>query len=166
MNSTPNGFSLTCLRLLRGTVCMAMLCGVAGMANGSPGDTELISVTATSSEAAGLSNLEGNRVISADGRFVVFGSEASTLVPDDSGLTGDVFVRDRQTGQTQRVSVAPSGEEGNDWSGQPCISANGRFVAFTSRASNLVAGDHNNDWDVSRRICGSCQVMMRCGSTQ
>jgi len=60
----------------------------------------------------------------------------------------DVFVRDRHTGVTERVSVAPDGSGGNQASGSPSISADGRFVAFHSRASNLVPGDTNGSYDV------------------
>jgi Tol biopolymer transport system component len=86
--------------------------------------------------------------ISADGRFVVFTSDASNLVPGDTNGTWDVFVHDRQTGQTTMVSVAPDGTPGNGRSIGVSISGDGRFVAFMSEASNLVAGDTNGTWDV------------------
>jgi hypothetical protein len=84
--------------------------------------------------------------ISADGRFVAFCSGAYNLVPGDTEWWLDVFVHDRQTGWTERVSVDSSGEQGWGHSQQPCISADGQFVAFWSNSSNLVAGDTNN-WD-------------------
>ena len=59
----------------------------------------------------------------------------------------DVFVHDRQTGQTTRVSVASDGTQGNDHSFVSSLSADGRYVAFTSLASNLVAGDTNGTSD-------------------
>ena len=68
--------------------------------------------------------------ISADGRFVAFGSDATNLVPGDTNGSDDVFVRDRQTGTTRRVSVGPGGVQGNGASFDPAISADGRFVAF------------------------------------
>jgi Tol biopolymer transport system component len=86
--------------------------------------------------------------ISAHGRFVAFYSDASNLVAGDTNGTGDVFVRDRRAQLTRRVSVGPGGQQANDFSGDPAISADGRFVAFVSVASNLVAGDTNNAWDV------------------
>ena len=86
--------------------------------------------------------------ISADGRFVAFSSDASNLVPGDTNGRGDVFVHDRQTGTTERVSVDSAGTEGNDLSVAPSISADGQIVAFTSYASNLVSGDTNGDIDV------------------
>ena len=87
--------------------------------------------------------------ISADGRFVAFDSVATNLVPGDTNGAADVFVRDRQTGTTRRVSVGPGGVQGNDVSVTPAISADGRFVAFESLATNLVPGDTN---DAERRL--------------
>ena len=78
--------------------------------------------------------------ISADGRYVAFSSSATNLVPDDTNGEPDVFVHDMQTGKTVRVSVASDGQQGNGYSEAPSISANGRFVVFTSNATNLVAG--------------------------
>ena len=89
--------------------------------------------------------------ISADGRFVAFYSDAANLVAGDGNAAGDVFVRDRKTGKTRRVSVASHGTQGNDTSFAPSISANGRFVAFTSLANNLVAGDTNGASDIFAR---------------
>ena len=83
--------------------------------------------------------------ISADGRFVAFISDATNLVPGDTNGRYDVFVRDRQTGTTRRVSVGPGGVQGNGDSFDPAISADGRFVAFDSYATNLVPGDTNGD---------------------
>lgn len=86
--------------------------------------------------------------VSADGRFVAFHSDASNLVSGDTNDFGDVFVRDRLTGKTERVSVSSAGKQGNAPSDYPGISADGRFVFFNSYASNLVAGDTNENWDV------------------
>ena len=86
--------------------------------------------------------------ISGDGRYVAFDSLSSNLVPADANQTWDVFVHDRQTGSTTRVSVASDGSEGNLFSFDPSISSDGRFVAFHSWASNLVSGDTNDVQDV------------------
>ena len=86
--------------------------------------------------------------LSADGRYVAFASQASNLVTGDTNRTSDVFVRDRQTGATTRVSVGSSGTQGNNSSREPSFSADGRFVAFTSQAGNLVTGDTNGIADV------------------
>lgn len=82
--------------------------------------------------------------ISADGRWVAFGSLASNLVANDTNDVFDTFLHDRQTGTTIRVSIGPGGAQANQSSGEPSISADGRWVAFTSLASNLVGGDTND----------------------
>jgi Tol biopolymer transport system component len=109
------------------------------------GKTEIASVTATGEAGAG-SSLSAS--ISGDGRFVAFLSEAGNLVAGGTAGSVDVFVRDRQTGTTERVSESVTGEAGNGWSGSPAISGDGRFVAFVSEATNLVAGDTNSRRDV------------------
>ena len=81
--------------------------------------------------------------LSADGRFVAFGSRATNLVAGDGNAMNHIFVYDRQTGITTRVSVNLQGGDPNGWSFTPVLSANGRYVAFESEASNLVAGDGN-----------------------
>src|SRR4051794_30658905 len=93
---------------------------------------------------------EPGSVISANGRYVAFASSASNLAPRDTGRE-DVFVRDRKRHKTRRVSVSSTGHEGDRPSYQPSISATGRYVAFTSGASNLVAGDTNREPDVFLR---------------
>ena len=90
----------------------------------------------------------GSPSISANGRFIAFTSHFTNLVPSDTNNTFDVFVHDRTTKKTSRVSVAFDTSQGNLDSFQPKISANGRFVTFSSYASNLVAGDTNNSPDV------------------
>lgn len=86
--------------------------------------------------------------ISADGRYVAFSSNATNLVAGDTNPYEDVFVRDRQTGTTERVSVSTGGAQANNASGHPSISADGRYVAFESLADNLVAGDTNGQSDI------------------
>jgi Tol biopolymer transport system component len=95
--------------------------------------------------------------ISADGRYVAFASDASNLVDGDMNGQTDVFVRNLAAGTTTRVSVSSSGAEGNATSGTPAISADGRYVAFASLASNLIAGDTNgySDVFVRDRITGT-----------
>jgi Tol biopolymer transport system component len=86
--------------------------------------------------------------LSGDGRFVAFASVSTNLVPDDTNNVWDIFVHDRLTGQTSRVSVASDGTQANGGSESPVISGDGRFVAFVSDASNLVPDDTNGDYDV------------------
>jgi archaellum component FlaF (FlaF/FlaG flagellin family) len=87
-------------------------------------------------------------VISGDGRYVAFASRSSNLVPNDTNFDWDVFVHDMQTGSTTRVSVDSAGGQSNGSSTAAAISADGRYVAFHSTASNLVPGDTNNTYDV------------------
>jgi Tol biopolymer transport system component len=88
-------------------------------------------------------------VISANGRFVAFPSEAADLVRHDSNGASDVFVEDRWTGSTTRVSVSASGAQADGASfDPPAISADGRYVAFVSSATNLVPGDTDGVDDV------------------
>ena len=100
--------------------------------------------------------------ISADGRFVAFWSLASNLVAGDTNGSKDVFVRDRQSGTTERASVGSGGAQGNDDSFKPTISADGRFVAFYGFASNLVAGDTNGLGDVFVRDRGVPPIVASC----
>jgi hypothetical protein len=86
--------------------------------------------------------------LSADGRYVAFASDASNLVPGDTNGTLDVFVHDRVTGETSRASVSSYFWQGNGGSWYPSLSADGRYVAFWSWASNLVTGDTNEAADV------------------
>ncbi|MCY2931606.1 MAG: cadherin domain-containing protein, partial [Planctomycetota bacterium] len=85
---------------------------------------------------------------SADGRYVAFESDASNLAAGDTNGAKDIFVRDRLTGATERVSVSSSGEQANGASGAPSISADGRYVLFESVGSNLVSGDTNGRIDI------------------
>lgn len=86
--------------------------------------------------------------LSADGRFVAFSSLASDLVPEDRNGKSDIFVYDRQTGSTSRVSVSLQGGDCDGESMQPALSADGRYVAFKSWATNLVTGDGNGFSDI------------------
>ena len=87
-------------------------------------------------------------MISGDGAFVAFRSLASNLVAGDGNGRWDIFVHQRATGITTRVSVSSAGVEANHDSFSPSISDDGRFVAFRSNASNLVAGDGNARQDI------------------
>jgi Tol biopolymer transport system component len=106
--------------------------------------------TRVSVDSAGI---QGNGIspwvdISGDGRFVVFSSLSTNLVPGDTNGFADVFMHDRQLATTQRLSVSSAGIQGDSLSGAPVISADGRIVAFTSYAANLVPGDTNSTSDI------------------
>jgi Tol biopolymer transport system component len=111
------------------------------------GTTERVSVDSSGPEGDDDSGLYGIG-ISADGRFVVFDSLADNLVAGDTNGTQDLFVRDRSSGTTERVSVATGGAEADSFSLYPSISADGRWVSFLSNATNLVPGDVNGFGDI------------------
>jgi len=127
---------------------------VAGDTNGTydvlvrdrqSGTTERVSVDSAGVQGNGYS-LNGS--ISDDGRYVAFESFASNLVSGDTNGVADIFVHDRQIGETQRVSIDSAGAQGNDASVAPAMSGDGRFVVFMSVAANLVAGDTNGASDI------------------
>jgi Tol biopolymer transport system component len=111
---------------------------------------ERVSVDGGGLEANGASS---SPAISTDGRFVVFASEADNLVAGDSNGVADIFVHDRQTAATTRVSLDSVGAEANGACAHPGISADGSFVVFSSLATNLVAADSNGFEDVFLRDC-------------
>lgn len=109
------------------------------------GETSRISVDGAGSESNGSSS---SARFSADGRFVVFQSNADNLVAGDTNTATDVFLRDLQGGTVSRVSTDSMGAEAGGGSGSPAVSADGRYVAFNSNASNLVADDTNGVSDI------------------
>jgi Tol biopolymer transport system component len=128
-----------------GAACMGAALLALPAAAAGPGSTARVSTATGGEQANGRSFVPA---ISADGRFVAFYSEASNLVSDDTNAARDVFVRNVQTGQTTRLSVSSTGAQANGDSFAPAISADGRYVAFASAASNLVDGDTNDANDV------------------
>jgi hypothetical protein len=88
--------------------------------------------------------------ISDDGRYAVFASLASDVVPGDTNSAMDIFVSETQTGNVARVSTDALGNEGNFGSTNPVISGDGRYITFVSGSSNLVANDTNEDVDFFR----------------
>ncbi len=88
--------------------------------------------------------------LSADGRYLVFTSDAANLVSGDTNGYRDLFLRDNQTGETRRISNGMNGQQANGNSDDPVISGDGGTVVFTSAASNLVSGDNNFRSDVFR----------------
>ncbi|GIK55502.1 MAG: hypothetical protein BroJett015_11650 [Chloroflexota bacterium] len=118
--------------------------------------TPAATITATITEGNSWSAHPG---VSADGRFVVFESNASNLVADDQNNVTDIFVYDRVLGMMQRVSVAGDGSEATHANTQATISADGSLIAFSSQSGNLVPGDTNNRPDifVHNRVTGSTE---------
>ncbi|MBK7642824.1 MAG: PD40 domain-containing protein [Planctomycetes bacterium] len=122
--------------------------------------TERVSVSSSGGQSNGISGVYG-AAISRDGNVVAFESVANNLVPGDTNGAREVFVHDRTTGATERVAVDASGIQGNGSSFYPSLSADGRFVAFTSNATNLVPGDTNGKWDtfVRDRWTGATELV-------
>jgi pimeloyl-ACP methyl ester carboxylesterase len=112
--------------------------------------TERVSVDSNGAQGDGGSG-SGLGSISFDGRYVIFSSDSTNLVSGDTNGVGDVFLRDRQTGTTTRLSVDSGGTEANGLSFFPSISADGHYVVFESFATNLVAGDTNATVDIFLR---------------
>jgi len=109
-----------------------------------PGRTERASVSSAGEQGDGRSgDAVGSLSISGDGRFAAFESSAKNLVPDDTNWNADIFVRDRLSSTTERVSVSSTGGQAILESRRPSISADGRFVAFVSGSPDLVPGDTN-----------------------
>jgi Tol biopolymer transport system component len=122
------------------------LASVAGTASAQAalGD-ELVSRSDGGTRGNGASN---EPVISGDGRYVAFTSGASNLVAGDSNGTSDVFVFDRVAHTLRRASTDANGVQANGASGDPAITPDGRYVAFSSTATNLVAGDTDSARDI------------------
>jgi hypothetical protein len=130
------------------------------------GLTERVSTDSSGAQANGSSSSPS---ISADGRFIGFQSDSTNLVsPDTNGYT-DIFVRDRQTGMTTRISVDSSNVQANGESYKPSISANGRYVAFESQATNLISGDTNGKQDIfvhDLQTGSTLRISVASGGTQ
>ena len=105
------------------------------------GTTSRVSIGPGGAQSGGPSFVHSAHALSGDGRFVTFASEGAELVARDGNGQSDVFIHDRQTGETILVSRGPAGEPGDAASYAPSITADGRFVAFTSEAGNLASGD-------------------------
>lgn len=145
---------------LCGIASIAIMVAAIGVAQSSTGVLELISVSSAGEQGNNASGVGAGFVtpssartaVTPDGRYVAFVSFADNLVPGDTNLSADVFVRDRLTGTTERVSVTSRGREGNGHSGitseRVDISDDGRFVAFDSEATNLARGDDNANAEV------------------
>src|SRR6266404_4977766 len=158
-------------RRVLSSVTLVLLTALWGWSAGAQ-TTERVSVTSGGTEGNGASL---GSALSADGRFVAFDSAATDLVAGDTNGVSDVFVHDRQTGTTERVSVASGGAQGDGSSGligfafPPALSADGRFIAFISSATSLVAGDTNGATDVfvhDRQTGTTARVSVASGGTQ
>ena len=125
-------------------ILSVVVTGISTAALAAP-NTVRINVSSNGTQADGGSTFSA---VSQNGRYVAFDSGATTLIGLDTNGTSDIFVRDRKTGKTRRVSVRSNGTQSNGPSSNPDISGSGRFVAFLSSASNLVPGDTNGVADI------------------
>ncbi len=115
--------------------------------------TEMISLSTAGTQGNGHSGMDPYTIgsypaISYDGRYVAFFSEADNLVPGDTNGEADIFMRDRLSGTTTRISLATNGAQGNGMCLHPWMSYDGRYVVFSSDADNLIPNDTNNATDV------------------
>jgi len=127
----------------------ALVLGVGLGASAAPTLTSIAKASLSSGGTQGDgSNWMTGQAVSADGRYIVFASESTTLVTGDTNGASDIFLRDTVAGTTVRVSEAPGGVEANGTNTEAVISADGAWVAFSSFANNLVAGDTNGLLDI------------------
>jgi hypothetical protein len=153
-------------RVFSAVLSVGVLLAVSGAAEGATAETTLVSVHSDGTQGDNVSSFAS---ISAHGRYVAFTSAASTLVTADTNNGLDVFVHDRRTGATTRVSVRSNGNQANGSSQEPSISGNGRYVAYYSNASNLVRGDTNNKYDAfvhDRQTGKTTRVSVRSNGNQ
>src|SRR5205085_4090794 len=146
-----------------GTV-LAFISRATNLVAGATGGGENVFVrdlkTATTTNVT-KSSLASSPALSADGRVVAFASAAADVVPGDTNGRGDVFAFDREAGTTERLSLGPGGAQGDRDSVAPAISGDGRFVAFSSDATDLVPTDSNQRADVfvrDRRLATTTRV--------
>jgi hypothetical protein len=127
------------------------------------GATECVSLNSIGAQENGAS-LASFHALSTNGRFAAFWSSSSDLVASDTNGVADMFVRDRASGSTELVSLDTAGAQGNSNSQWGAISDDGRFVAFESNATNLVAGDQNALRDIFVRDRGPLGPTAYCTS--
>jgi uncharacterized repeat protein (TIGR01451 family) len=161
------------IKIVSGVIAAIVVATAAGVAQSPSGAFELISVSSAGvqgnneSGTLGFTTPNTDRAsMSSDGNIIAFMSAADNLVPGDTNLMVDVFVRNRKLGTTERVSVTSKGRQGDRHSGLAGgadISDNGNFVVFASEASNFARGDTNgnNDVFIHDRATGTTELVSR-----
>ena len=130
----------------------------------SSNTTVLVSANASGTGGGNGHSTAGQ--ISTNGRYALFESDASDLLPGDTNGVSDIFVRDLQTGSNILVSVATDGGWANGASTDPVMTPDGRYVAFVSAATNLVAGDTNGIPDLFvRDLVSGTTAWVTAGAT-
>ena len=140
---------------------------VTAPSSGAATSTTRVSLTSTGAQEKG--GAADAPAMSADGRYVAFASTATNVVPGDTNVLTDIFVRDTVANTTVRVSVASDGTQSNGVSDTPVISGDGHFVAFHSLATNLVAGDTNGVDDIflhDMQTGATTRISISTGGTQ
>ncbi len=132
--------------MVRGVAALSLVAGAASLwappsAISAGAVTERVNVSSTGAQANATSSIEA---VTPDGRFVMYGSAATNLVPADTNGRTDVFLRDRTRGLTFRVSTGPGGRQANADSRGVAISSDARYVLFTSAASDLTRQSDTN----------------------
>jgi Tol biopolymer transport system component len=126
--------------------------------------TALVSVSLSGADGGNGNSMGG--MVSSHGRFVVFQSDASDLVPNDTNILTDIFVRDIALGTITLVSIATNGGAADGPSTDPVMTPDGRYVAFVSKASNLAAGDTNQIPDIFvRDLADGSTSLITVGAT-
>ncbi|MFF9021414.1 TolB-like translocation protein [Streptomyces eurythermus] len=127
---------------------------------GGPGPGPV--VVSTAADGTPADGDSAGAVLSGNGRFVAFLSDAGNLVPGDTNGLADVFVKDLRTGAVDRVNVAGDGSQADAAASRVSVSADGRYVAFDSYAGNLAPGDMPGAWDVfvHDRVTGRTEVVV------
>ena len=128
-------------------------------------DTGEIVLCATDSAGVQGNNYSNYPCVSPDGRYVAFEAESSNLVTGDTNGNSDIFRKDFVTGETVRCSTGSSGNQANSYSFNPSLSADGRYAAFRSYATNLVSIDTNVSYDVFRKDLNTGEVINCSTST-
>jgi RHS repeat-associated protein len=168
--ASTDAVGVTSYTIRRGGTVLSQVSGsTTSFSDFSPAPSTLYSYTVSAADAAGNSSAQStsasattaaggtgsdpdgassNPVVSADGHYVAFRSDATNLVSGDTNGVGDIFLRDRQTNATTRISVSTGGTQANAASALPAISDDGRYVAYQSDATNLVSGDTNAATDI------------------
>jgi WD40-like Beta Propeller Repeat len=129
-------------------VVVGSLVSGASLAAAGAGLTERVSVATNGTQGNNISGRFAGPAINANGQVVAFDSIATSLAGRDTNMEADVFVHDRTTATTKRVSVSSTGQQANESSSRPALDAAGDTVVFDSFASNLVPGDTNQALDV------------------
>ncbi len=129
----------------------------------SPGQAGNV-ILVSSNQQGEVGNRESlNSSISADGRYVVFQSIADNLGSHHDERRSDIFRKELETGEIVLCSASSTAEEGNGDSENPCISLDGRYIAFESTSTNLVSGDNNGHGDIFRKDMVTGEII-RCST--